>query len=311
MSSPHTSLPANSLLAEQVRFVAPKLSSLSTNAVARFIQEPSRTFLLLNQEEEIEIMIHAALREVRPEGFDPKTFAAYWSAAKEATVNANPSEPTSTNSSSFYSSSTSVPTFLNDDTQKMKSKFNRSTSNTSQSSSSLHQLDDWDDPSFFDNPPLPEGFHRFILPDVLSLIRFMSPHSCNSQESLWKYLLQQIEAKDASEARMLLRSLSMNAPGHEALTRYLQEFQKTANRCCRFIDTNRPKPLLESFILGLKPDALKYKILDEFRLNLIRDVESLISRTLEINNTLVSDKPQNKPSLSCITLSSLQNQYNV
>ncbi|KAL0244368.1 hypothetical protein GEMRC1_008452 [Eukaryota sp. GEM-RC1] len=175
MSSPHTSLPANSLLAEQVRFVAPKLSLLSTNAVVCFIQEVSH-FLQASEPpafqnlplteprrrntttstaqsvaerlSAVEIMIHAALREVRPEGFDPKTFAAYWSAAKEATVSANPSGPTSNNSSSFYSSSTSVPAFLDDDTQKMKSKLNRSTSNTTQSSSSPHQLDDWDSPSF-------------------------------------------------------------------------------------------------------------------------------------------------------------------
>ncbi|KAL0242475.1 hypothetical protein GEMRC1_005038 [Eukaryota sp. GEM-RC1] len=86
----------------------------------------------------------------------------------------------------------------------------------------------------------------------------------------------------------------MSAAGHEALTRYLQEFQKVASRCSRFIDSNRPKPLLESFIHGLKPHALKNKVLDEFKLNLIQDLETLISRTLDINNTLVTDEPRNK-----------------
>ncbi|KAL0242773.1 hypothetical protein GEMRC1_005336 [Eukaryota sp. GEM-RC1] len=182
-SSHHTSLPANSLLAEQVRFLAPKLSSLSMNAVARYIQEVSHflqafepsAFQNLHLAEprkrdptattattpqsvaerlaEVEIMIHAALREVRPEGFDPKTVAAYWSAAKEATISANPFEPTSSNPSSFYSSSTSVPAFLDDDSQRMKSKCSRSTPNTSQPFSSPHRFDDLDGPSFFDNTP--------------------------------------------------------------------------------------------------------------------------------------------------------------
>ncbi|KAL0239376.1 hypothetical protein GEMRC1_009484 [Eukaryota sp. GEM-RC1] len=139
-TKPQTSLPASHLLADQVRFVAPKLSSLSTNAVARFVQEVSH-FLQASEPDqsqsiplteptvfpslsasipsaaerlaEVEQMIHAALRESHPEGFDPETFAAYWSAAKKVTIAANPPSPKP-------SSETSMPKFLKDDAEALK-----------------------------------------------------------------------------------------------------------------------------------------------------------------------------------------------
>ncbi|KAL0240069.1 hypothetical protein GEMRC1_010176 [Eukaryota sp. GEM-RC1] len=306
---PQSSLPASHLLADQVRFVAPKLSSLSTNAVARFVQEVSH-FLQASEPDqsqsiplteptvfpsvsasipsaaerlaEVEQMIHAALKESHLEGFDPETFAAYWSAAKKVTIAANDSP------SPKPSSGTSMPRFLQDDADALRRHLK--TSNLSHSSSFPHQLDDWNGPSFFDDPPVPEGFHRFILPNIISLIRIMCPTALSSQENLWTYLLSTIAAKDASEARRLLNSLSMKTPGREPLTFYILDLQKAAQRCKNFLNISRPKPLMESFIQGLKPYALKSKLMDEFKMNIIQDIDSLISRTIALNETITHEE---------------------
>ncbi|KAL0240146.1 hypothetical protein GEMRC1_010253 [Eukaryota sp. GEM-RC1] len=309
-TKPQSSHPASHLLADQVRFVAPKLSSLSKNAVARFVQEVSH-FLQASEPEqfqsiplteptvfpassasipsaaerlaEVEQMIHAALRESHShlDGFDPETFAAYWSAARKVTIAANPPSPKS-------SSGTSMPNFLKDDADTLRR--NLKSSKLSHSSSSPHQLDDWDGPSFFDDPPVPEGFHRFILPNIISLIRIMCPTALSSQENLWTYLLSTIAAKDASEARRLLNSLSMKTPGREPLTFYILDLQKAAQRCKNFLNISRPKPLMESFIQGLKPYALKSKLMDEFKMNIIQDIDSLISRTIALNETITHEE---------------------
>ncbi|KAL0239516.1 hypothetical protein GEMRC1_009624 [Eukaryota sp. GEM-RC1] len=122
----------------------------------------------------------------------------------------------------------------------------------------------------------------------------MCPTALSSQENLWIYLLSTIAAKDASEARRLLNSLSMKTPGREPLTFYILDLQKAAQRCKNLLNTSRPKPLMESFIQGLKPYTLKTKLMDEFKMNLIQDIDSLISRTIALNETIAPEETNPK-----------------
>ncbi|KAL0231802.1 hypothetical protein GEMRC1_011206 [Eukaryota sp. GEM-RC1] len=51
---------------------------------------------------------------------------------------------------------------------------------------------------------------------------------------------------------------------------------------------------MESFIQGLKPYALKTKLMDEFKMNIIQDIDSLISKTIVFNESIAPEETNPK-----------------
>ncbi|KAL0245036.1 hypothetical protein GEMRC1_009116 [Eukaryota sp. GEM-RC1] len=159
-------------------------------------------------------------------------------------------------------------------------------SSTSAISGSSRPLANDSIPSFFEDPSPPPEFHKYILPKVLSLINMIDPSALSSQASLWNFLLDSTRVQNASEARNVLNSLSMNPARTSDIHSYFEQLQAVTLRCRTFIPHSSPKALISAFIKGIKPSTLRNALFDEFNLNLLNSLEDLVSRTIILHKNL-------------------------
>ncbi|KAL0238016.1 hypothetical protein GEMRC1_012490 [Eukaryota sp. GEM-RC1] len=251
-----SSLSNSAILEERIRFVAPRLQSLTPAHVIRFIQDvchfsnandessislPEDSSEFMSDSEQLdpsktlayaEKIIADALSKYKPEGFSNTAFTQLWTSAKESVARS---------------------------------------SSTSAISGSSRPLANDSIPSFFEDPSPPPEFHKYILPKVLSLINMIDPSALSSQTSLWNFLLDSTRVQNASEAR-------------NAVTL----------RCRTFIPHSSPKALISAFIKGIKPSTLRNALFDEFNLNLLNSLEDLVSRTIILHKNLSSLTPSLK-----------------
>ncbi|KAL0229499.1 hypothetical protein GEMRC1_014116 [Eukaryota sp. GEM-RC1] len=98
-----------------------------------------------------------------------------------------------------------------------------------------HLQSPWTSSSFFmSDPTMAINVHYNISNEVLDLIRIRSPHSLSSQPDLWNFLIDKTLCQNATEARSLLRSLSMDSTLNNPnlrLSQYLLAFRQTLSRC--------------------------------------------------------------------------------
>ncbi|KAL0251074.1 hypothetical protein GEMRC1_000288 [Eukaryota sp. GEM-RC1] len=87
----------------------------------------------------------------------------------------------------------------------------------------------------------------------------------------------------------------MSAHQMQDIFPYLEQLQAVLFRCRTFVSLKNPKPIIKAFIQGIKPVALQNTLFDEFNLNLLPSLETLLFRTLALHSNLtsLSITPQN------------------